>query len=103
MVKKHTVKWTQTARDDLKSIFDYIRKRADRKQAQYVVSEIRQQALKVSIFPEMHAKEPYSEKENVRFTVKWRYKIIYEIEKDTVYVVRIFHTSQSPDNLTLNV
>jgi len=102
MVKNHSLRWTQAARDDLKSIFDYICNVDCKRQARYVVTEVRNQARKVIIFPELFPKEPKTNDNHIRFTVKWRYKIIFKIDKSTVYIVRIFHTSQNPDNLTID-
>jgi len=101
MVKKYALRWTQIASDDLKFIFDYIYDADSKRQALYVISEIKKQAQSVLIFPELYPQEPKTEDRNIRFTVKWRYKIIFKIDKNTVYIVRIFHTSQNPDNLIL--
>ena len=102
MVKKHALRWTQAAHDDLKSIFDYICNVDCNRQALYVVSEIRKQAQKVLISPELFSKEPKTDDKHIRFTIKWRYKIIFKIEKSIVYIVRIFHTAQNPDKLTID-
>ena len=102
MVKSHALRWTEAARDDLKYIFGYICSVDSRRQAQYVVSEIRKQARKVLVFPELFPKEPGTDDNHIRFTVKWRYKIIFKIDKSAIYIVRIFHASQNPDNLTID-
>jgi plasmid stabilization system protein ParE len=103
MVKKHALRWTQVASDDLKFIFDYICDVDCKRQAYYVVSEIKKQAQKVLIFPELYPQEPKTEDIHIRFTVKWRYKIIFKIDKNTVYIARIFYASQNPDNLTIDI
>ena len=102
MVKNQTLKWTQAARDDLKSIFDYIYDVDCKRNAFYVVSEIRKQAQKILVFPELFPKEQKINDDNIRFTIKWRYKIIFKIDKTAIYIVRIFHTSQNPDKLTID-
>jgi plasmid stabilization system protein ParE len=100
MVKKYAIRWTQIASDDLKSIFGYLCDADCKRQAYYVVSEIKKQAQGVLIFPWSYPIEPKTENSYIRFTVKWRYKIIFKIDKNTVYIVRIFHASQDPDDLT---
>ena len=102
MVKKQKLKWSEAARDDLNSIFEFICQVDCKRNAFYVVSEIRKQAKKVLVLPELFPKEPIVNDNNIRFTVKWRYKIIFKIDKTAIYIVRIFHTSQNPNKLTID-
>lgn len=40
--------------------------------------------------------EPVYNSESVRFVTKWSFKIIYRIEAERVYILRIFNTHQNP-------
>ncbi|MDR1981860.1 MAG: type II toxin-antitoxin system RelE/ParE family toxin [Tannerellaceae bacterium] len=50
-------------------------------------------------FPTKHAKEPEDIPGNIRFAVKWSYKILFTIGEKHVNIVRIFHAAQSPRKL----
>ena len=100
MVNKYSVFWTPEAKSDLKPIFEYISRVESRRRALYVIAGIRGKAKETAIFPTKHAKELYINRDNVRFAVKWSYKIVFEIKGNTVRILSIFHTAQNPDKLT---
>ena len=102
MVKKKTLKWSIAAHNDLKSVFDYICDVDCKRNAHYVITEIKKQAKEVLIFPESFPKEQKTDDNYIRYTLKWRYKIIFKIDIDVIYILRIFHTSQNPEYLTLD-
>ena len=56
-------------------------------------------ANEISNFPTKHAQEPYINRNNVRFAVKWSYKIVFDIKESTIRILSIFHTSQNPEKL----
>ena len=99
MVNKYSIYWTPEAKMDLKPIFEYISCVESRQRALYVIAGIREKAKETANFPTKHAKEPYINSDNIRFAVKWSYKIVFEIKGDTVRVLSIFHTAQSPEKL----
>ena len=99
MVKKYSLYWTPEAKSDLKPIFDYISSVESRERALYVINGILTKAKETLNFPTKHAHEPYINRDNVRFTVKWSYKIVFEIKENTVRILSIFHTAQSPDKI----
>jgi len=103
VVTKYSLYWTSEAKKDLKPIFDYVRQIESRERALYVVAGIRTKAQETLIFPTKHALDPYINRDNVRFVVKWSYKIVFEIKEDTVRILSIFHTAQNPNRLlTIN-
>lgn len=55
----------------------------------------------LDFMPYKFPKEPYINKENIRFIPKWSYKIIYAIEEDDIIILNVFGTSQDPDLLFL--
>jgi plasmid stabilization system protein ParE len=99
VVKKYSLYWTPEAKKDLKPIFDYIVRVENRERAIYVVKGIRAIANEIVNFPAKHAHEPHINKDNVRFTVKWSYKIVFEIKENTIRILSVFHTSQSPEKI----
>lgn len=99
MVNKHSVYWTSEAKNDLKPIFEYISGAESRQRALYVIAGIRETAKETASFPSKHAKEPYINRDNIRFAVKWSYKIVFEIKGKTIRILSIFHTAQSPEKI----
>jgi len=99
VVKKHSVFWTQEAINDLKLIYDYISGSESCQRALYVVTGIRKEANETAKFPTKHTKEPYINRENIRFAIKWSYKIVFEIKGNSIRILSIFHTAQSPEKL----
>lgn len=99
MVTKYSLYWTPEARRDLKPIFDYITKIESKERALYVIAGIRAKAKEILNFPTKHAHELYVNRNNIRFAVKWSYKIVFEINGNTIRILSIFHTAQNPDKM----
>ena len=99
MVTKYSLYWTQEAKGDLKPIFDYVARVESRERALYVIAGIREKAKETLHFPTKHAHEPYINRDNIRYAVKWSYKIVFEIKKNTVRILGVFHTAQNPKHL----
>ena len=100
MVTKYSLYWTSEAKKDLKPIFDYITRIESRERALYVIAGIRAKAKEILNFPTKHAHEPYVNQNNVRFAVKWSYKIIFELKGNTIRILSIFHTAQNPGKMS---
>jgi plasmid stabilization system protein ParE len=101
MVSSYSVYWTPEAKNDLRSILDYITQVESRARALYVITGIREKANEAVNFPTKHAIEPIMNHKNIRFIIKWSYKIIFEIKDNTIRILSIFHTAQNPDKITL--
>jgi plasmid stabilization system protein ParE len=99
VVTKYSLYWTPEAKKDLKPIFDYIMSVESRERALYVIAGIRAKAKETLNFPTKHAHEPYINRNNVRFVVKWSYKIVFEIKGNAVRILSIFHTAQHPEKI----
>jgi plasmid stabilization system protein ParE len=98
-VVKHTIRWSEQSKKDLKEIFEYIRNAESRERAKYVVSRIKSVAANITPFPAKYAKEPVIANGNIRYAVKWHYKILFTIDEKHINIVRIFHSAQNPDKL----
>ena len=92
--------WYKQAEEDLNSSIAYIAIKSP-KNALSVLEEIMILIDGLSLFPYKYPKEPIYNKENIRFVTKWSFKIIYRIEIDTIYILRIFNTHQHPDKIKL--
>ncbi|GHT41946.1 hypothetical protein AGMMS49965_12560 [Bacteroidia bacterium] len=86
---------------DLSRIVDYITNADSQERAKYVEQGILEAMKKLSTFPTAHPIDGYAstDEREIRFLMKWRYKILFFVEAETVQVVGIFHTAQSPDKL----
>ena len=79
----------------------YIKKRESVERAKKVRGEIVAKTKILNDFPEKIEEEPVlrSERGNYRYKVVWSYKIVYEVAKEAIYIVDIFHTSRDPSNI----
>jgi plasmid stabilization system protein ParE len=102
MVKKYRVVVSQEARESLRSITDYVRRRESDSRARYVRDELLKAVDRLVTLPNSHPELRVS-KTNItyRYLSKWKYKIIFTVQedKDRVVVVRLYHDRQSMKKL----
>ena len=93
--------WHDRALFNIDNILGYVNRNAGNKVAVKLVKQIRDKANGLNNFPEKYQRENNFDKErNIRRVVIYSYKIVYEIKTDAIYILDIFHTSQSPDKLS---
>jgi len=90
--------WTNRALNDLRQNISYIEKHSPQN-ARKVLHSLIALAESLKIFPLAFPKEPVYNKENIRFVSKWNYKIVYKVNKNEIYILRIFNTRQSPEKI----
>lgn len=49
--------------------------------------------------PYKYPMEPVYNAENIRFVTKWSFKIIYRVEEDQIYILRVFNIYQNPNSV----
>jgi len=93
------------AQSDLLNIVNYISNSESDTQAKYVERGILSEMKCLKYFPMAYPKDEYASTNDreIRFIIKWRYKILFFIDANTVQVVRIFHTAQNPSNLLYTI
>ena len=98
--------WTDFAKNELKNIFDFHRKKVNLKIAQQIVRQIVKSADALQKFPEMGAIEKLLQEqpESFRYIVSTNYKIIYWVNchKKRIEIVDVFDTRQNPIKMNLN-
>ena len=99
MVEKYSIYWTPRAKQNVTAIFNYLARVESYERANYVVTGIAEKAAETANFPAKHPKEPFINRSNVRFAVKWSYKIVFQIKGDTVRILNVFHTAQHPNKM----
>ena len=87
------IKWHIRAMEDLNDNINYITKQSP-KNAKKVLDTLTKLTDNLIVFPFAYPKEPIFNKDNIRFIVKWSFKIIYRIDKDVIYILRVFNTNQ---------
>jgi plasmid stabilization system protein ParE len=92
---------SKLAKTDLQNIVAYISNIESVTQAKYVERGILSEMKRLEHFPTAYPKDEYASTENkeIRFIVKWRYKILFFIDTNVVQIVGIFHTAQNPNKL----
>ena len=90
--------WHSKAEQNLRGNIAYIAQNSP-ENAVKVLDEIMLLTDSLLLFPYKYPKEPVYDVENIRFVTKWSYKIIYRVESDIIYILRIFNTHQNPSNI----
>ncbi len=88
---------TQYAELELELIYDYLWLEASPTIAEGVLENIYQAIIQLTKFPHKAAIETYISSNYIyRRSVVGRYKIIYRIEGDTIYVTDVFDSRRDP-------
>jgi len=88
--------WSKPARDDLKAIFDYIKKDS-RYYAEKVIDDIIEKSEYLERFPEMGRVVPEINESNVREIFVYSYRLIYEITNGNINIITIVHFAREID------
>ena len=93
------VVWEDRALADLKNAISFIALKSP-KNAEMVLDELINLSETLSFMSYKFPKERHFNKENIRFVSKWSFKMIYQIEKEMIIVLRLFSTHQNPEKIT---
>jgi len=90
--------WTDFAIQNLKDIFDYYSKNANKKVAHKIRKQILASTKQLIQNPESGQTELNLEKLNqkYRYLVVGNYKVIYKFVQDEIRIIDIFNTRQNP-------
>jgi len=101
-MKKFTVLWDEKAVSELKGIYDFICNDSPSAAAK-VRDELLRSAKDLKTMPRKFQIYEFANEAGgeYRSFTRWRYRIIYEIMKDTIHIVRIIHTSKDPLKIIL--
>ena len=94
---------SELAKTDLQNIVAYISNVESITQAKYVERGILSEMKGLRFFPTAYPKDEYASTKNqeVRFIMKWHYKILYFIDMNIIRVIGVFHASQNPNKIIL--
>jgi plasmid stabilization system protein ParE len=91
--------WSEEALSELEAILEYVNQNSGGERAIYVLKGIEKAVDQIYPFPYRFVREPLFNDNNIRYTLKWKYKIIYKIFSDHVEIAHIYHTSQDLSKL----
>ena len=96
MIKEYKVKITASAQSDFRTIWDYISQNNPLNAVAFL-SEIEKRIFALSKMPERNPVIPEGEflkSDDYRHIIYKKYRIIYRIQNENVYILRIFHGSK---------
>lgn len=97
--------WTDTAKVNVKEIYDYYQEVAGNKVAQSIKSKIIKKPLTLKSYPEIGQEEdnPKVAGKGFRYLVEGDYKIVYKYspEKKEILIATVFDTRQNPTKMNI--
>lgn len=94
------VEWTDPAKQDLKSIHDYIA-RDSKFYAKKVSFEIVEKSEKLNIFPEIGRIVPEIGDPKIRELIIYSYRLIYEIFPEKIEILALIHSKRDFSKINL--
>jgi plasmid stabilization system protein ParE len=96
-MKLRKVIWSERAKQSLKAHFDKIKKDSP-KAANKIKNEIIEASRHLNVFPEKFQLDEFYPKNpgNIRRFFKWSYRIVYQINENSIDILNVIHTSQEP-------
>lgn len=93
--------WADPAKSDLRSIHDFIA--SDSKYyAKKVLQDVIDRTTILDKYPRIGRKVPEIDEESIREIFAYSYRILYEIKKETVYIIGIIHGRQDLTDIHLH-
>ena len=95
--KKVTIEWRNTAANDFYDILEYLKEESELA-VSIVGNFILDEIDSLTTYPKKYPIDRFKKNNNgnYRAFVVYNYRISYLIEEDTVYILRIRHTSREP-------
>lgn len=93
------VNWSPEAREDLKSIAEYIARDSEY-YARAVVSKILGTSRSISEQPNIGRKVPEVNDERIRERFVYSYRLVYEIGNKAITIVAVIHGKRSFENIS---
>ncbi|KFF07574.1 type II toxin-antitoxin system RelE/ParE family toxin [Flavobacterium reichenbachii] len=92
-MNKLEIFWTESAKLDLKEIYFYLKQTYSKKTALKIREEL-YQCLDNIVFPEQFQFDEY--RFDCRRIIVRNYKVLYQIQQNSILLVRIFSSFQNP-------
>lgn len=98
-MKLYKVIWDNQAKLELKDICQYLKEKSP-EASEKVRKEIIKTVAGLITMPERFEVFALAGK-NYRSILKWRYRIIYEIRENEIWILKIIHTSRSSQEIKI--
>jgi addiction module RelE/StbE family toxin len=85
--------WTETAKNDLQQIYNYIAENSVF-YADKVVDELFERVQMIETFPEMGRIVPEINCKNTREVFHYSYRVMYHVSEEHIYITQITHMAQ---------
>ncbi|MGH7961232.1 MAG: type II toxin-antitoxin system RelE/ParE family toxin [Candidatus Binatia bacterium] len=92
-IKRWRVLWTEPARDDLRAVFQFIR-RDNPSAAQRVIREVQKKTGRLAQFPLSGRVVPEVVEEGLREVIVGNYRVIYRLSGRTVEILTVVHSQR---------
>lgn len=92
-MKINKIIWLDFAKQDLFIIYSFISKDSNNR-AENLLNEINLEIENLKLFPEKGRVIPELNFNNYRELIVKSYRVLYRIEKDTIFILTILHMSQ---------
>ena len=92
------VKWTELAKNDLDEVAEFIA-RDSQFYAKAVVKEARKAAKYLRVFAERGRIVPEGNSSDIRELFLWRYRLIYKVAPNHVYILAFVHGARDLESL----
>jgi len=87
------VEWSEPALEDLENLRSYIARDSPAYARQFI-ERILEAATRLTAFPELGRLVPEADRPDVRELIFHSYRIVYCLEKDSVFIVTVLHGSR---------
>lgn len=98
------IRWAHTAMDDLYEIHQFLLETWDDEKAFAVIEKLIERVDVLEKYPLLGQKEPLlaNLQKVYRRLVEGRYKIIYHVGDDLIYINRVFDSRRNPESLSID-
>lgn len=90
--------WEDSAFEELNNAVAFIAKNSPQN-AIMVLDGLIELAETLGFMPLKYPKEPFYDKKDIRFATKYNHKLIYQVKKDSIIILRVFPTRLNPNKL----
>lgn len=87
------IEWTETARDDLKSIFEFIAKDSHFYATRFIDKIVKRVDV-LEKYPNIGRIVPEFSRDELRELIEGNYRIIYQIHENKIEIIRIHHSAR---------
>ncbi len=93
--------WTDSAIEELRSIYEYYCFKAGKTVADKITNSIVDKTILLEVTPQMGQKEELLShfKKEIRYLVDGNYKIVYWVDNNLVSILTVFDCRQNPEKL----